>query len=207
MEINEKSNQQLSDKCFSHHPKFFSDKEKNKEIFDELFKNGNWQKEKAIFGNIPTRMASVFAENNSNVSYTYSGKTKPTNDWNSIPLLLFIKKEIEKLTNQQYDFVLLNYYPDGNASIGLHADDEQIIDQNCSIVSVSFGESRNFILKHNLDKTKHVINLQDGDVFIMLPGTQQQWKHEIKKEKQKTKPRISLTFRKHISAQHKKRKT
>lgn len=200
-EIEKKENEnekELFAKFFSYYPKFFDKENENKTIFKQIFENAKWLQEKAIFGNIPTRKACVYGYSEF-VSYSYSKTTKPTNDWKTFPLLLEMKSKIEKETKEEYDYVLLNYYPDGNSSIGMHADDEESVSQKHSIVSISFGESRIFRLQHNITRKMYKILLNDGDLFIMKPGTQQEWKHGINKEPKKTNARISLTFRKFVS--------
>lgn len=49
-----------------------------------------------------------------------------------LPVLLEIKTQVEELTKDFYQGVLLNYYPDGLAGIGWHADDERDESSQCS---------------------------------------------------------------------------
>lgn len=48
--------------------------------------------------------------------YRYSGQLKTAQPW--LPVLLEIKTQVEELTKDFYQGVLLNYYPDGLAGIG-----------------------------------------------------------------------------------------
>ena len=95
--------------------------------------------------------------------------------------------------------MLLNYYRNGDDSMGWHADDEKELGTNPVIASLSFGASRNFQLQHSLDKSisKATIVLNDASLLIMKGETQHFWKHQIPKQKNKG-PRINLTFRKII---------
>lgn len=67
---------------------------------------------------------------------------------------------------------------------------------NPTIASVSFGAPRDFILRHNTERTRKIsTTLSAGDVLIMSGTTQQHWQHSIPKRKGVMQPRINLTFR------------
>lgn len=124
--------------------------------------------------------------------YRYSGQLKTAQPM--LPVLLEIKTLLEELTKDFYQGVLLNYYPDGLAGIGWHADDERDLVPNAAIVSVSFGATRRFDLRH-FDGEKLSINLEDGSVLIMAGELQQYWKHQVPVQRKIKEPRINLTFR------------
>jgi alkylated DNA repair dioxygenase AlkB len=61
---------------------------------------------------------------------------------------------------------------------------------------VSFGAPRDFVLRHNLERSRKIsTTLSAGDVLIMTGTTQQHWQHSIPKRKGISQPRINLTFR------------
>ncbi len=124
--------------------------------------------------------------------YRYSGQIKTAQPW--LPVLLEIKTQVETLTKDSYQGVLLNYYPDGLAGMGWHADDERDLVPNAAIASVSFGATRRFDLRHK-DGEKLSINLEDGSVLIMAGELQQYWKHQVPVQRTIKEPRINLTFR------------
>lgn len=124
--------------------------------------------------------------------YHYSGQLKTAQPWR--PILLEIKAQVEELTKDSYQGVLLNYYPDGLTGIGWHADDERDLVPDTAIVSVSFGATRRFDLRH-FDGEKFSINLEDGSILIMAGELQQYWKHQIPVQRKIKQPRINLTFR------------
>jgi alkylated DNA repair dioxygenase AlkB len=67
--------------------------------------------------------------------YRYSGQIKTAQP--RLPVLLEkIKALVEALTKHDYRGALLNYYPDGLAGIGWHADDERDLVTNTAIASV-----------------------------------------------------------------------
>jgi alkylated DNA repair dioxygenase AlkB len=125
-------------------------------------------------------------------NYRYAGQIKTAQPW--LPVLLEIKTQVEELTQDSYQGVLLNYYPDGLAGMGWHADDERDLVANAAIASVSFGATRRFDLRHQ-DGEKLSVNLADGSVLIMAGELQQYWKHQIPIQRKIQEPRINLTFR------------
>jgi alkylated DNA repair dioxygenase AlkB len=124
--------------------------------------------------------------------YRYAGQIKTAQPW--LPVLLEIKTQVEELTKDSYQGVLLNYYPDGLAGMGWHADDERDLVPNAAIASVSFGATRRFDLRHQ-DGEKLSINLEDGSVLLMAGELQQYWKHQVPVQCKIKEPRINLTFR------------
>jgi alkylated DNA repair dioxygenase AlkB len=108
--------------------------------------------------------------------------------------LLEIKAQAEELTKDSYQGVLLNYYPDGLAGMGWHADDEHDLAPNAVIVSISFGATRRFDLRHQ-DGEKLSIKLEDNSILIMSEELQQFWKHQVPIQRKIKEPRINLTFR------------
>ena len=72
------------------------------------------------------------------------------------------------------------------------------MDNNAPIVSLSFGATRKFYLKRDKDGKVVKILHKPGDLLVMLPKTQEEWKHSVPKEKSVSSPRISLTFRKFL---------
>jgi alkylated DNA repair dioxygenase AlkB len=124
--------------------------------------------------------------------YRYSGQIKTAQPW--LPVLLELKTKVEELTKDTYQGVLLNYYPDGLAGMGWHADNERELVPNAPIASVSFGATRRFDLRHK-DGEKFSINLEDGSILIMAGELQQYWKHQVPVQRKVKEPRINLTFR------------
>jgi alkylated DNA repair dioxygenase AlkB len=81
--------------------------------------------------------------------------------------------------------------------MGFHSDDEPELGPQPTIASVSFGERRNFVLKHKTHKyIKPVcLPLDSGSLLLMRGDTQRYWKHGIAKETRPCGPRVNLTFR------------
>ncbi|KAJ5110478.1 Oxoglutarate/iron-dependent dioxygenase [Penicillium argentinense] len=127
-----------------------------------------------------------------------------------------LKKSIEIATKTTYNFVLVNYYTNGNDSIAFHSDDERFLGHEPSIASLSLGAEREFLLKHKpqpapwnpatVEKTKQSptdmikLLLGSGDMILMRGSTQSNWLHSIPKRKGKVPVggRINITFRRAV---------
>jgi alkylated DNA repair dioxygenase AlkB len=111
------------------------------------------------------------------------------------PLLDTIRQAVEAASGRHYNSVLLNYYRDGRDSMGMHSDDEPELGPEPAIASVSFGATRNFILRHKTTKETCKLPLSDGSLLFMAGKTQANWVHGINKTTQAVGPRVNLTFR------------
>lgn len=129
------------------------------------------------------------------VDFKYNGIIVTPKKWTK--RLLKLKKVLEKLTRNTYNFVLLNKYRDGNDYISYHKDNDKDLDLDAPIVSVSFGMMREFAFKHDDDSVDEIkMNLMDGDVVVIHPPTNKYWKHSILKKENSVGVRYNLTFRK-----------
>ena len=135
-------------------------------------------------------------------NYIYSRREYQPLDW--IPELLSLKAQVEQATPDaaysnsglprvSYNAVLCNLYRNGNDSVGLHADSEP--EMGPVIASVSLGAERLFRLKAPNGAVGLAERLPHGSLLMMAGETQKNFKHEVPKEPEITKPRINLTFR------------
>jgi alkylated DNA repair dioxygenase AlkB len=111
------------------------------------------------------------------------------------PLLAHIKAAVETASGRRFNSVLLNYYRDGRDSMGMHSDDEPELGPEPAIASVSFGETRTFILRHKRSKRTVKLDLTSGSMLLMAGATQSNWVHGIDKVSRPLGPRVNLTFR------------
>ncbi len=131
------------------------------------------------------------------VDYRYSGLHHPAR---AMPLKLReLREKLEQVLAGQglvarFNSVLMNYYRDGNDSIGMHADDETQLGKHPVIASVSLGAGRAFDMLHVKTRTKVAYDLRGGSLLVMKGSTQDEWRHGITKQPG-ARPRINLTFR------------
>lgn len=177
------------------YPNLFEEQE-SKKIFRQLSQEIKWQQDKIThYGkeiDLP-RLTAWYGD--AGKSYTYSHIAMKSEPWT--PLLLDIKKRIEKVMEVTFNSVLLNLYRTGKDGVSWHQDNERELGENPVIGSVSFGETRRFQFRHKLKKelSKVNLNLTSGSLLIMKGTTQQFWQHQIPKTSKPVLPRINLTFR------------
>ena len=162
--------------------------------FDLLLQKIVWENDKVIiFGKHIVTKRKVAWYGDSNYSYTYSNTTKQALPWTKE--LFELKQIAEKLTETKFNSCLLNLYHSGKEGMGWHSDDEESIQPNSTIASLSLGAERKFSFKHK--QTKQTISsvLEHGSLLIMKDVTQAYWLHSLPKSKTISAPRINLTFR------------
>lgn len=154
----------------------------------------DWQQEQlSMYGkqvNIPRLQAWYGGIDH---DYTYSGLTLTPKPLTSS--LMVLKTKVEAFISVNFNSLLANLYRDGNDSVSWHSDDEPELGPEPIIASLSFGDTRNFQLKHKSNGDKLNIDLTSGSLLIMAGSTQHFWSHCVPKTKRVKSPRINLTFR------------
>uniref|UniRef100_A0A1I8FGL7 Fe2OG dioxygenase domain-containing protein n=1 Tax=Macrostomum lignano TaxID=282301 RepID=A0A1I8FGL7_9PLAT len=104
----------------------------------------------------------------------------------------------------QFNSVMCNRYRDGKDKIGWHADDEPSLGRQPVIASLSFGETRRFMLRRRDCRVQTLrpligdpitVPLQSGDLLVMRGSLQEDWLHSVPPEYHDKESRINLTFR------------
>ncbi len=126
--------------------------------------------------------------------YGYSGISHQPLPWTE--LLSEIRQLVEAEVQTPLNSVLLNYYRDGQDSMGWHSDDEAELGRNPLIVSLSLGGSRRFDLRRKgQNRIEHSLHLGSGSLLVMGGPTQHYWQHQVAKTRRPCAPRLNLTFR------------
>ena len=165
-------------------------------ILAQLIAQTPWRAESIrVWGKVhlQPRLSAWYGD--ANAHYSYSGIALAPLAWT--PLLQALRQSVEQISGQHFNSVLLNYYRDGQDSMGMHSDDEAELGENPAIASLSFGAPRTFILKHKTrrDLPKRTIALGHGNLLLMAGTLQQHWLHGIHKQSGNCAPRVNLTFR------------
>lgn len=181
------------------YPNFFSEDEADL-LLVNLEKEIEWRQEKIkMYGkqhDLPRLMAFYGDKELEKIkgNYTFSGIRKIPCEWTQG--LMDIKQKIETVSRLSFNSVLANYYRDGNDSVAWHSDDEPELGKAPVIASISFGEVREFQLKHKVHKEiRHSFFLPHGSFILMSGQTQKYWLHQIPKRASVKGPRINLTYR------------
>lgn len=108
-----------------------------------------------------------------------------------------IRERVQSLTGISFNGVLVTLYRDGSDSVGWHSDDEAEFGADPIIGSVSFGEERDFVLRHRRRRELAPVKipLTHGSLLLMGRGSQIHWAHQVPKRKRVTRARINLTLR------------
>lgn len=170
------------------------------ELLDKLTSTLQWRSETiTMFGRtmLQPRLIAFYAD--AGLSYRYSRRTFMGLPWT--PLLDDLRRLAEQTAQSPLNSVLANLYRDQNDSMGMHADDESELGTNPVIVSMSFGATRRFVMKHRSrkDVPPLEIQLEDSSILVMRGVTQHHWVHGIKKETRPMGPRVNLTFRRIVA--------
>lgn len=173
--------------------------QKSLDLFYYLQKNLRWQQpDVTVYGKTgPIPRLQCFMSD-LNIEYGYSSSKQIVEPWDE--LLLNMRKRLEAHLNQPLNSLLVNYYRDGNDTMGWHSDDEIELGDKPTIVCISLGADRVLKLKHKASNKVTDLKLQSGSCLIMNDHSQRDYQHAIPKQTTLGHPRISLTYRfiKHI---------
>lgn len=161
-----------------------------------LVRDTRWRQEHVtLWGRTYPQPRLVAFYGDDSTRYTYSGITLQALPWT--PDILELKSTVEQLCQISFNTVLLNYYRDHRDSMGFHSDDEPELGPAPVIASLSFGEERQFVLKHrHRDDIQDIrLELISGSLLLMKGATQANWKHGVPKSSKACGPRVNLTFR------------
>ena len=127
------------------------------------------------------------------VAYNYSGITYLQTEMprELIPICEQIERKIGFMPNN----CLLNYYPDGQSTMGYHSDTSAELKEGTGVGIVSLGASRFISYRSKKERAiEHRCLLESGDFLYMDNCVQKHWLHAIPKQ-DRAGERISLTFR------------
>ena len=137
---------------------------------------------------IKARKTASFGE-----AYNYSQITYAVTPMH--PRLIPLVDRLETTLGFRPNNCLLNFYENGDSSMGYHSDSTDEIVPGTGVAIVSLGCERSLTFRSKADPNeKYVYPLENGSLLYMSPAIQDDWKHAVLKEPDAT-GRISLTFR------------
>jgi len=166
------------------------------DLMDRLVAETEWSQEMiTLFGRTMPQPRLIAYFGDADAAYTYSRKRYEPRQWT--PYLSQLRHTVETLSGASFNSVLLNYYRDGNDSMGLHADDEPELGENPVIASLSLGQERKIFFQHKRRKDVEnlILPLPHASLLVMDGATQHNWKHGVRKMRGHCGPRLNLTFR------------
>lgn len=151
-------------------------------LFDELRHGVAWDER------MRARKTASFG-----VPYDYFGISYPQTTM--LPCLAATCDAIERDLGFVPNNCLLNFYPDGDASMGFHSDSSEELAEGTGVAIVSLGAARTIIYRSKRDKSlEYSYVLESGTLLFMSNRIQDEWLHAIPREAG-VGERISLTFR------------
>ena len=133
-------------------------------IFQNLQKSTKWLQATVTIYNkkhLTPRLIYWMAEKG--INYSYSGLTHEGKGWNK--QVSQLKHSIDKTLNTKFNGVLMNYYRDGQDSMGWHKDNEPELGLNPKIAILSLGGNRILKFKNNQNIKKDIL-LENGDLLF-----------------------------------------
>ena len=130
--------------------------------------------------------------------YKYGRFTHHPKPYPESPVFDRVFNELSSLGISKDEYTCLcTLYEDGGVSIPLHQDNEQSIDPDSNIFTLSFGTTRELKVNNTEGPFReYCLSLEHGSVHAMSRASQENWRHGIDRDNSVREPRISLTFRK-----------
>ncbi|SDS78199.1 alpha-ketoglutarate-dependent dioxygenase AlkB family protein [Microlunatus soli] len=125
--------------------------------------------------------------------YVYSGvrnEPRPTP-----AALTALQQQVQVEAGATFNSCLANLYRDGHDSISYHSDDEPELGRRPTIASISLGDRRRFVLRHQDSGERWELELGAGDLLIMSGESQSDYRHAVPKTMRPVGQRMNLTFR------------
>ncbi|MGB1016256.1 MAG: alpha-ketoglutarate-dependent dioxygenase AlkB [Nannocystaceae bacterium] len=125
--------------------------------------------------------------------YNYSGMSYPEAPMRSD--IAGIRDALVERVGFVANNCLVNFYADGHAKMGFHADSIRELVPGTGVAIVSLGCERTLYFRDIADKARKLARpLAGGSLLYMPPAIQGLWKHGVLPQPG-VGPRISLTFR------------
>ena len=175
--------------CVDYHPGWVAEPDR---LLDHLTEVIAWeQHEITLFGRtVPTPRLTAWM---GDAAYAYSGVVNEPAPWP--PALAGLRDRLNTELGVELNSCLANLYRDGTDSMGFHSDDEPELGPEPTIVSISLGARRRFVLRHRGTRERWTWELGAGDLLVMRDESQRDYAHAVPKTKRATGSRMNLTFR------------
>lgn len=125
--------------------------------------------------------------------YNYSQMSYPER-----PMLAELESLLEPLANKvawKPNNCLVNFYPDGDSTMGFHFDALEPLQEGTGVAIVSLGEERALTFARRDDKSvRFEQQMPLGSLLLMPAQVQDEWLHAVLKQ-EGVGARMSLTFR------------
>lgn len=125
--------------------------------------------------------------------YNYSQMSYPSRDF--LPELGELLPALHQTIGWTPNNCLINFYPDGDATMGFHFDSLEPLESGTGVAIVSLGEERILTFSRRDDKSVRFEQpMPPGSLLLMPAEVQNEWLHAVLKQPG-SGARMSLTFR------------
>ena len=150
--------------------------------------NVAWARESfSIFGRRVTAPRRLAWFGDAGLNYRYTGTDHMAEGWPTA--LSALRDRVQAVAAQEFNFLLLNRYANGQQYMGWHRDDEAGCAGN--IASLSLGAPRRFRYESEINGKSEQIDLEHGSL-LLFDGRR---RHCLAKTVRPVAERINLTFR------------
>ena len=150
--------------------------------------NVAWAKESfSIFGRRVTAPRRLAWFGDAGLNYRYTGTDHMAEGWPTA--LSALRDRVQAVAAQEFNFLLLNRYANGQQYMGWHRDDEAGCAGN--IASLSLGAPRRFRYESEINGKSEQLELEHGSL-LLFDGRR---RHCLAKTVRPVEERINLTFR------------
>ena len=150
--------------------------------------NVAWARESfSIFGRRDTAPRRLAWFGDAGLNYRYTGTDHMAEGWPTA--LSALRDRVQAVAAQEFNFLLLNRYANGQQYMGWHRDDEAGCAGN--IASLSLGAPRRFRYESEINGKSEQIDLEHGSL-LLFDGRR---RHCLAKTVRPVEERINLTFR------------
>ena len=150
--------------------------------------NVAWARESfSIFGRRVTAPRRLAWFGDAGLNYRYTGTDHMAEGWPTA--LSALRDRVQGVAAQEFNFLLLNRYANGQQYMGWHRDDEAGCAGN--IASLSLGAPRRFRYESEINGKSEQIDLEHGSL-LLFDGRR---RHCLAKTVRPVEERINLTFR------------
>ena len=150
--------------------------------------NVAWARESfSIFGRRVTAPRRLAWFGDAGLNYRYTGTDHMAEGWPTA--LSALRDRVQAVAVQEFNFLLLNRYANGQQYMGWHRDDEAGCAGN--IASLSLGAPRRFRYESEINGKPEQIDLEHGSL-LLFDGRR---RHCLAKTVRPVEERINLTFR------------
>lgn len=159
-------------------------------LFQYLLANAKWPKKLQTLGN--KRMNVSYGDPNVKYEFTIRRGTsihtisREVLPWSELPFLQLLRDYVQKATQQTYNYVVIQLYPNKNVGMNPHQDKELCGTRGTgriatTIAGISLGASRVLTVGNKVTKDVLHFYLFPGSIYLLNPPTNDYNTHCIEK--------------------------